>query len=417
MSFSERTLSCVAAGFFFFYTIFQKVIFNVISKNLISHFHLSVTALGGVSSVYLYANALWLIPGGILLERFSARHITLLFMLLCALSSFVFAYSSSILLDALMRFIGGLGSAMSLLIALRLAARLFPQHSARVVGLLVSFGMSAGFFANAPFLHLVQLAGWQESLSLTGYFGLIITCFMFLFLHDKKTTQTTIQDFSFSNLYQDMKIILTHVENWKAGIYIGFMNLPIFILASLWGNLYLVHTAGYSMEKTTWIISMIFIGEISGAPILGWLADQLQRKKLVMIGGAIASFIVSVFIFDLTVFSVFELSGLFFLLGFTLSAQVIGYSVIAENNDPSLISVASGFGSFIVNMLGAICQVLFPVLLMFNKNAGLASAYKTAYLMFPAAFLLSIFVAIYLTEKPVYAINTAFSDKKLLSQS
>src|SRR3989338_8855068 len=97
-------LACICAGLFFFYTIFQKVTFNAISADLISKFHLSVTGLGGISSAYLYANALWLIPGGILLEKFSSRIVTLVFVFACAVSSFVFAKSSSVLLDIIMRF-------------------------------------------------------------------------------------------------------------------------------------------------------------------------------------------------------------------------------------------------------------------------------------------------------------------------
>lgn len=144
----SRILACIGAGLFFFYTIFQKVTFNAISTHLIAHFHLTNTGLGAVSSAYLYANALWLIPGGILLERFSSRMVTLLFMFACVASSFIFAESSSLFLDVILRFIGGFGSAMSLLISLRLATNWFPNQTARVIGLLVSLGMSAGIVAS-----------------------------------------------------------------------------------------------------------------------------------------------------------------------------------------------------------------------------------------------------------------------------
>ena len=265
---TRAILACISAGLFFFYTIFQKVTFNAISGDLISKFHLSVTGLGGISSAYLYANALWLIPGGLLLEKFSSRIVTLVFIFACAVSSFVFAISSSVLLDIIMRFIGGLGSAMSLLISLRLAVRWFPDHSARVIGLLVSLGMSAGIVANAPFLILMQHVGYQNSLMFTGYFGLAIGIFMLLFLHDRAGIDSK-PEINFSNVCRDIKNVACNIQNWKSGICIGLMNLPIFILASLWGNLYLMHTAGYTSDKASFVISMIFVGEITGAPIVG----------------------------------------------------------------------------------------------------------------------------------------------------
>lgn len=308
-------LACFCAGLFFFYTIFQKVTFNIISFDLISKFHLSVTQLGGVSSAYLYANALWLIPGGVLLEKFSSRFVTLLFMFACACSSFVFAESTSIFLDIIMRFVGGLGSAMSLLITLRLAVRWFPTNSARVIGILVSLGMSAGIVANAPFSALVQHIGWQNSLLATGYFGLMICIFMLFFLHDKKDVAGNAK-ITFASLRHSLKSVSQNFQNWKSGIYIGLMNLPIFILAALWGNLYLIHTSGLTNTKASMVISMIFIGEIIGAPIVGWISDMLQNRKIVMLAGAFLSLITTILLLDSSLFSITTLSLLFFLLGF-----------------------------------------------------------------------------------------------------
>ena len=424
---TRAILACISAGLFFFYTIFQKVTFNAISADLISKFHLSVTGLGGISSAYLYANALWLIPGGILLEKFSSRIVTLVFVFACAVSSFVFAKSSSVLLDIIMRFIGGLGSAMSLLISLRLAARWFPDHSARVIGLLVSLGMSAGIVANAPFSVLMQHVGYQNSLIYVGYFGLVIGTFMLFFLHDRADVDSKVE-INFSSVCRDIKNVACNMQNWKSGVCIGLMNLPIFILASLWGNLYLMHTAGYTSDKATLVISMIFVGEITGAPIVGWISDKIQNRKFVLLMGSILSLMMTVFIMDAEMLSATTLSILFFLLGFFLSAQVIGYSVIAESNDASVSSTASGFGSSIVNLIGALCQVLFPLLLTLHFTAIGQSAYsyQTAFLMFPVAFLMSI-ALIYRMKKTeissqkvsndFHAMGVEHSEEKLLSHS
>lgn len=294
---NRAILACISAGLFFFFTIFQKVTFNAISADLISKFHLSVTGLGGISSAYLYANALWLIPGGILLEKFSSRVVTLIFIFACAITSFVFAKSTSVSLDIIMRFIGGLGSAMSLLITLRLAVRWFPNHSAKVIGLLVSLGMSAGIVANAPFSVLVQHVGYQNSLMFTGYFGLVIGVFMLLFLYDRVDVGRKLE-INFSNICRDIKNVACNIQNWKSGICIGLMNLPIFILASLWGNLYLMHIAGYTSEKASFVISMIFVGEITGAPIVGWISDKMQNRKFVLLIGSILSLMTTVVIMD-----------------------------------------------------------------------------------------------------------------------
>lgn len=75
---------------------------------------------------------------------------------------------------------------------------------------------------------------------------------------------------------------------------------------------------------------------------------------------------------------------------------MIGYSVIGESNDSSVSSTASGFGSFIVNTVGALSQVLFPLLLtlhlIMSSGNHSDSGYKTAFMMLPIAFLISIIV-------------------------
>ncbi len=269
--------------------------------------------------------------------------------------------------------------------------------------------------------------GYQNSLMFTGYFGLAIGIFMLLFLHDRAGIDSK-SDIYFSSVCRDIKNVACNIQNWESGICIGLMNLPIFILASLWGNLYLMHTAGFTSDQASLIISMIFVGEITGAPIIGWISDKLQNRKSVMMLGSILSLAMTLLLLYDALFSIVLLSFLFFLLGFFLSAQVIGYSVIAESNDASVSSTASGFGSSIVNLIGALCQVLFPLLLTLHFTAISQSAYsyQTAFLMFPVAFLISI-VLIYRMKETVvssqkasddfHAMDVEHSEEKLLSHS
>lgn len=374
--------------------------FNVVSVDLMSFFHLNTTQFGAFSSAYLAANAIWLIPGGILLDRLSARKVTLLFMAGSVAASFVFAFSSSIILDVLMRFVGGLGSAMSLLVTLRLAARWCPEKTALVIGLLVALGMSGGIFADAPFSYLVQQFHWHMALKISGYFGVLLWVFMYLFLHDKTDISAHSKSFNLQQLLRDLKAIVSNIQNWKCGVFIGLTNLPIFVLASLWGNTFLVQTFSIPSQQASFITSMIFIGEIIGAPIMGWFSDKLKLRRPLMIISAVLSLVMTSSILFNPNLSATILEILFFSLGFIISAQVIGYPTIIESNAPSVASTASGFGSFLVNMVGASSQILFGYLLNIHGGNIVHSTvdYHRAFSLLPIAFILAIFTAFLIHE-------------------
>src|SRR5579872_5459039 len=70
----------LTASLFFFYQFIQMNLFNSINEQLRETYHLDAVQLGQLFSMYFYANFIFLIPAGSLLDRFSTRKI-----LLCAI--------------------------------------------------------------------------------------------------------------------------------------------------------------------------------------------------------------------------------------------------------------------------------------------------------------------------------------------
>ncbi|QLH41848.1 MAG: MFS transporter [Coxiellaceae bacterium] len=115
--------------YFSFFNLFQISVFNSISAGLMTDFHLSSLQMGWFSATYLIANTLWLVPGGLLIDRYSARHTALLFAFLDVMACFVISISHHLLVSIMMRFIQGMASAMSLLICARFANRWFANKA------------------------------------------------------------------------------------------------------------------------------------------------------------------------------------------------------------------------------------------------------------------------------------------------
>src|SRR5215213_2903303 len=86
---------CLSAGLFFFYEFFQLNIFDVINQALRDDFHIDATQLSWMSSAYLWADILFLLPAGIILDRFSTRTVILAAMLVCVIGTVGFSLTDS----------------------------------------------------------------------------------------------------------------------------------------------------------------------------------------------------------------------------------------------------------------------------------------------------------------------------------
>ena len=117
-----------SASLFFFYEFIQMNMFNTINPYLIKEFDIDAIVMGYVTAAYFYADVIFLFPAGMLLDRFSTRSIILTAMLVCVVSTVIFAASTSIVVIAICHFAAGIGNAFCFLSCARLASRWFPAR-------------------------------------------------------------------------------------------------------------------------------------------------------------------------------------------------------------------------------------------------------------------------------------------------
>ena len=384
-------LSCIAASLFFFYVIVQLSLFNSISHRFMQDFSIGLPLYAITSSSFLYANALWLLPAGILYDRYSTRKLLVLFFLCTLIATFVFSVSHSIMVDIFCRIVEGTGSAFAFLGTLRLAGKWFPhQKMGLVISVMISLGMLGGVFGNGPLHYLVMQFGWRKAIALSGAMGFLFFILMLMFLQDPPNIHLNINS-SFKNMWRNFLYASKKTQNWLVGLYIGFLNLPIMVIASLWGGLYLVHVKHLTMMDATSIASMIFVGEIVGSPLFGYCSDFIKKRKLPMILGTISALIFSIIIIY-SKNSLLWLHVTFFMLGFSIAAQVIGYPVVVESNESTMSSTAQGFVSFSVNLIGGFFQIVFGFV------QHLTASYEDAFLLIPGGCIIAVFVISFAKE-------------------
>lgn len=403
----QPSLVVFSASLFFFFEFLQMNMFNALDSSLYQAFHLTnSTELGQLSACFMYSMVLFLFPAGMLLDRFSTKKVIQLAMFSCIAFVFLFSFTRTLFQGEICRLMTGIGDAFCLLACVRLASRWFPpKHMALVVGLIVTFAMIGGMVAQTPLTELTKMVGWRTALRMDAAIGVLMWLLITVVVKDfpagaKAFFQAQHDSLEKLGFFHALSRTLSNVQNWLGGIYVSLVNLPLMLLGSTWGGFYLTQTQHLSTIDASWVTSMLFVGMIFGSPAVGWISDKLERRKIPMIVGAIASLAMILVIMYLPHLSLENLLILFFALGFAISSQIIGYPLVAESNPAILTGSAEGIASVLI-MSGGFFIPVFPMLLNSHWNHIMKNGvpqyslhdYHLAFLIMPVAFLIALIAA------------------------
>ena len=393
---------CFSASLFFAYELLQLHVMNAISPLLMRDLGLHATQFGTLSATYLLADVIFLLPAGIILDRFSVRKVIITALLLCILGTLGFSRAESLGFACVCHFLSGIGNAFCFLSCMMLISRWFPKEKrAFMMGLMVTMGMFGGMVAQLPFSLLAERFSWRGALFIDALIGLGVLVLITVFVKDAPKGMTAFEKNKTSiPFWEGIKRSILNLNNVCCGIYTGLMNLPLMIISAVWGTLFLTQIHHVSLAKSSFIVSMICMGTIVGSPIYGWLSDRFKRRLLLMVLGGILSLGVMLSIMlsiDLTEGAFIIL---FFLLGLFTSSQVLGYSAIAENSPQELTGTSMGISALIIMGLPAVIQPLSGKLLDWRWDGVLVdgtplyawSDFMIAFSIFPLGFLISLFV-------------------------
>jgi MFS family permease len=404
---------CLSAALFFFFGYMQVNVFNALNPYLYTAFHLtSETQLGRLSAMYFYANVIFLFPAGIILDYVSTRKLILSMMVLCIICTALFAMTQTLWQAELIRFVTGIGGAFFLLSNIQLASRWFPPRKmALVIGVIVTLAMVGGMAAQTPLTLMAEHYGWRHTMLADAALGAIVFIIMVFLVRDRPVTEVNIknvvEDMGDSRLgfWQSLICSLGNVQNWLAGIYASMLNLPLFFLGATFGSMYFVQVYGFSRDRASLIIMMLFLGMIFGSPAMGWLSDHLRRRKLPMIIGALLSLTMVLLIMYLPHEGLATLMMLMFLYGFISGAQIISYPLIAESNSKLLTGTSEGIASVLI-MSGGLLIPVFPWLLDLHWTHMMvhhlpfysATDFRLAFMIMPVAAGIALLVSLLIKE-------------------
>lgn len=397
---------CLAASLFFAYELMQLHMLNAITPMLMTDLQFGATDLGILGSTYILADVLFLLPAGMILDRFSVRKVVLVALGFCIGGTIGFAYSHTLLEACVCHFFSGIGNAFCFLSCMMLCSRWFPARwHALVMGLMLTMGLLGGVVAQTPFSLLAQAFNWRDALLIDASIGAIVFMLIYLFVVDARGESE--MKVSTMPLSTGIKRSIMNRQNIACGVYTGMMNLPIMLLGAMWGSLFLMQVHGMSLIEASFVTSMVCMGTIVGSPLVGFISDKITKRKPVMLAGALSSLAIFAVIALAQESDPYLFAFLFFCLGLTTSTQVLGYPLITENNPPELTGTSMGIAGMIIMGSALILQPISGMLIDYGWDGQLVNGtrfytstdFMRSFAIFPIGFVVSFLMMYVIVEK------------------
>lgn len=400
----------LAAGFFFA-EYFARVAPSVMVPNLMRAFGVHAGSLGALSAMFYYAYVGMQLPVGALVDRFGPQRLLTVMSALCGVACLLFAYSHSLGMANLARFMMGFAAAFAFVGALKLARVWFP--SARfglMAGATQALGMLGAALGEGPVSFVVAAVGWQRTMIIIGIVLIALAVLIFLIVRDHpEYAPEKIQEPYYNNEYSllgGLWQVLRNKQTWLNGAFVGFLYAPTAAFAELWGASYLHRVYNITPEIAASAVSLMFIGWGVSSPLMGWLSDKIGRRKPILLGSAFFSLVFMSSVLYIPHLPVALMFILLFLYGMSNVGVATSYAVASEINSKSLSGTSMSFANMASVIIGAFFQPIIGWLLDMSWDHKIVNGipwysahdYHMAMLALPACFVLSFIFAAVLKE-------------------
>jgi MFS family permease len=375
----------------------------VMTNDLASAFNISTIEVGGLSSTFFYTYAAFALVSGAALDRFGARGPVSTGALIMVLGTLLFTlgdYGTA----QIGRLLQGAGGAFALTGAVYVAASgLPPSRLALAIGIAQGAGMLgawAGVLVVSTALHAWSVP-WQAIWIIAACMAGVIALCMLWALPGRAAVQRASPAATgrFAEIAYPYRVLVANRQSWLCAICSGCLFLPTTIGALVWRVPFYTSGLDVGFRQAVFSASMVPLGWVVGAPLLGWVSDRIGRRKpVIVLGGLILLAAEAVVLFAPSPVASYWAVDLVF--GVASGAAMVPYSVIKEINQDMVKGSATGAMNFIVFAISAIVGsvhtwVLAPTV---TGNALTAAAVRSVGLLGLGGIAVAVLLAFLLPE-------------------
>ncbi|MCH4891247.1 MFS transporter [Acidaminobacter sp. JC074] len=349
---------------------FHRLAVGVVKDDLVSAFGISSTTFASLGAAYFYPYLLMQIPSGILADTLGARCTVSLGIMLAGLGSIIFGIAPNVLIAFVGRIIVGVGVSVVFISILKIQTEWFYESEfGTMSGLTSLIGNLGGILAQTPLALLVVALTWRTTFVMIGFISIGIALLCFMIVRNKPSdiglpSVAEIEGRTISiekiNIKKALYNVCKNPRTWPPFIVFGGFFGSAITIAGTWGVSYLMDV--YEMNKVTagnYMMTAV-IGLCLGSVVVGKLSDKLRTRKQPMIYFGTTYVLVWLY-FVLSNGGkppIATLGVLFFMMGFSGAAFVLGWACGKEVNNPKY----AGISTSIVNIGGFVGAAFIPLI-------------------------------------------------------
>lgn len=401
-------LVCTIGALFYCYEFILRIIPGAVQSELSAAFgYISASTFGQLSAFYYFAYSPMQLPVGLLMDRFGPRRLLTFACLCCTLGSFMFTFTSSILIAGSGRFLVGFGSSFAFVGVLSLAMQWLPRkYFSLAAGLITTLGMLGLVYGEVKITQMVITTGLQSVLFSMVGLGAVLSVFIFFVVRDGPGGHKT-KGLPLPVFFRDVMKVLMSAEVWLIGVVAACLYTSLSVFGELWGKTYLEQAHHLTKIQAARSISVLFLGWAVGAPLAGYLSDISGRRVLSLVIGAFMSLICISFILYYPDLPYFWLNGFIFLYGVFSGTEIVAFVMAKENSGAKLTGTVFAAINMIVTLGGVIFQPLVGKLLDKFGNGQVVAGeyiysvidYQVALSILPLSLLMVMVIAFFLKDK------------------
>jgi predicted MFS family arabinose efflux permease len=250
----------------------------VIAPDLVKDFGIGPAELGFLTSAYLLTFSLFQLPLGVLLDRYGARRVQTVLLLVAAVGCLAFSVSTNLPSLVAARAVIGLGFSAGLMASYKSSSQWVQiERRSLANASIMAMGALGIVVSTEPTSWLVAELGWRVAFVCFAAFIASAACFIFFAVPEKPSTS---KSSTFRQQWQEMWKILKLPLFWRVAPMLGITaGLPI-AYQTLWVGPWFRDVAGQNPSEVARSLFWVAVAFMVGSITMGIIADRLQKRGI-----------------------------------------------------------------------------------------------------------------------------------------
>ncbi|MDZ4753062.1 MAG: MFS transporter [Phycisphaerae bacterium] len=352
----------------YFLSFLFRSVNAVIASELSLVAGLSAGALGMLTAAFFLGFAVMQLPMGLLLDRYGARRVQGVLLIVGAAGSALFAVAQSEFAFIVARALIGAGMAGGLMAGLKALVTWFPQERIPLInGMLLAAGGLGAIASTWPVIYVLEISTWRVIFWALAAAAMGAAVLILTVVPEKPKVETAA---GWRPYIEGLSMVLRDRTFWRvAPISITGMGASLAI-QTLWAGPWLSQVNGLDRREVTLRLFALTAGMTAGFLLTGVVAQALLRRGISLLTTMIAGSLIFIAVQGLILLEV-DAGGILLWIVFGLIANVTAlvYPLLAAHFSADYVGRAGSANTFIVFLGTFVIQYLMGLIIeAFDAN-------------------------------------------------